>query len=109
MRKFSRKRDQRRALLKSLAENLFLKEKIITTEAKAKELSSFAQRLIEKAKVENLNSKRYLARFFRKNVLKKIFEIAKRYENRKGGYVRIFKIGKRKSDGAKMAQIELIK
>jgi large subunit ribosomal protein L17 len=109
MRKLSRKRDQRKALLKSLAENLFLKEKIVTSEAKAKELSRFSERLIEKAKVGDLASKRYLAKFFKRNLVKKISEISQRYKERKGGYTRILKLGPRKSDGAKMAQIELIK
>ncbi len=109
MRKLSRKRDQRKALLRSLAENLFLKEKIITTKAKAKELASFSERLIEKAKVGNLASKRYLARFFRKDIVKKISEIAQRYKDRKGGYTRILKLGQRKSDGAEMAVIEFVK
>ena len=109
MRKLSRKRDQRKALLKSLAENLFLKEKIVTSEAKAKELSRFSERLIEKAKVGDLASKRYLAKFFKRNLVKKISEISQRYRERKGGYTRILKLGPRKSDGAKMAQIELIK
>jgi large subunit ribosomal protein L17 len=109
MRKLSRKRDQRKALLRSLAENLFLKEKIVTTLAKAKELRSFAENLIEKGKAGDLASKRYLARFFKKDLVKKITEISQRYKDRKGGYTRILKLGQRKSDGAKMAQIELIK
>jgi large subunit ribosomal protein L17 len=109
MRKLSRKRDQRKALLKSLAENLFLKEKIVTTLAKAKELRRFAENLIEKGKAGDLASKRYLARFFKKDLVKKITEISQRYKDRKGGYTRILKLGQRKSDGAKMAQIELIK
>ncbi|KPJ57287.1 hypothetical protein AMJ49_01655 [Parcubacteria bacterium DG_74_2] len=109
MRKLSRKRDQRKALLKSLARNLFLKEKILTTEAKAKELSSFAEKLIEKGKNENLISKRYLAKFFKKDTVKKISEIALRYKERKGGYTRIVKTGPRKGNGAKMAIIELVK
>jgi large subunit ribosomal protein L17 len=109
MRKLSRKRDQRKALLRSLAENLFLKEKIVTSEAKAKELRRFSERLIEKAKAGDLASKRYLAKFFKRNLVKKISEISQRYKERKGGYTRILKLGPRKSDGAKMAQIELIK
>jgi len=109
MRKLSRKRGQRRAILRSLAENLFLKEKIITTEVKAKEMRSFVERLIEKAKIEDLAAKRYLARFFKKDVVKKISEISKRYKERRGGYTRIIKLGPRKSNGAKMVQIELIK
>ena len=109
-RKLSRKRNQRKALLKSLAGNLFLREKIKTTEAKVKELSSFAEKLITKAKKGDLVSRRLLLRYFPENLVKKIVdEIGPRYKNRKGGYTRIIKLGPRKSDGAKMAIIELVK
>lgn len=109
-RKLSRKRDQRKALLKSLARSLFLKEKMKTTEAKAKELSIFAQKLISRAKINNLHSKRLLARYFPSEIVKKLLEeIGPRYKERGGGYVRIIKLGPRKSDGARMAIIELIK
>jgi large subunit ribosomal protein L17 len=109
-RKLSRKRDQRRALLKTLASALFLKEKIQTSEAKAKELVSFAQKQITKAKVGNLSAKRELLRYFSQKVVKKLIEeIAPRYKERKGGYTRIIKLGSRKSDGARMAIIELVK
>lgn len=109
-RKLSRKCDQRKALLKSLARELFLKEKIQTTEAKASELASFAEKQITKAKNKDLHSIRLLARNFSKEVVKKLVdEIGPRYKERKGGYTRILKLGPRKSDGAKMAIIELIK
>lgn len=109
-RKLSRKRGQRRALLKSLARELFLKEKIKTTEAKAKEASSFIEKQISRAKVGNLSSRRLLAKKFSLQVVKKIVdEIAPRYKKRKGGYTRIIKLGQRKSDGARMAIIELVK
>jgi len=108
-RKLSRKRNQRKALLKSLARELFLRGKIKTTEAKAKELSSFAEKQITKAKEGNLRSIRILAKRFPSPVVKKLVkEIAPRYKNRKGGYTRIIKIGKRKSNGTKMAIIELV-
>ena len=109
-RKLSRKSDQRKALLKSLARELFLREKIKTTKAKAKELSAFAEKQITKAKKANLASRRLLARNFSPKIVKKIVdEIAPRYKERKGGYTRIIKLDPRKSDGAKMAIIELIK
>lgn len=108
-RKLSRKRDQRRALLRSLARELFLKGRIKTTEAKAKELRSFGEKFIERAKEKNLANLRYLRRFFDKETVKKLFdEIAPRYKERKGGYTRLIKIGQRTSDGAKMAIIELV-
>jgi len=108
-RKLHRKRDQRRALLKSLARELFLREKIKTTEAKAKELRSFAERFIERAKEKNLTNIRYLRRYFSKDVVRKLFnEIGPRYKERKGGYTRIIKLGYREGDRAKMAIIELV-
>lgn len=109
-RKLSRKRDPRKALLKSLARALFLHEKIKTTEAKAKEVSSFAQKCITKAKQGDLAARRHLSRFFAPNIVKKLVDdIGKRYKNHSGGYTRIVKLESRKSDGAKMAIIELVK
>jgi len=109
-RKLSRERDQRKALLKSLTQNLILKEKIKTSGAKAKELAPFAEKQITKAKIGNLAARRQLARYFSKKIIKKLVEeIAPRYKERKGGYTRIIKLGPRKSDGARMAIIELVK
>ena len=91
-RKLSRKRDQRKALLRSLVQNLILKEKIKTTEAKAKELVPFAEKQITKAKTGNLAVRRQLARYFSQKIIKKLVEeIAPRYQERKGGYTRIIK------------------
>jgi len=70
-RKFSRERGQRKALLKSLAREFFLKEKIKTGQAKAKELRVFAEKIITWAKKGDLASRRYLARYFDKNLVKK--------------------------------------
>ena len=109
-RKLSRKRNQRKALLKSLAGAIFLHEKIKTTEAKAKEVSSFAEKCITRAKKGDLSSRRILAKYFSKDLVKKLVdEIGPKYKDRKGGYTRIIKLGPRKSDGAKMAIIELVK
>ena len=109
-RKLSRKRDQRKALFKSLARALFLAEKIKTTEAKAKELRPFAEKIITTAKKQNLSSRRILVKYFSKDLVKKIVDqICPRYKDRKGGYTRIIKLGPRKIDGARMAIIELVK
>ena len=109
-RKLHRKHDQRRALFKSLAQTLFLKEKIQTTEAKAKETQRISETFITLAKRKNLHSQRLLRKFLSSKTVKKLLEeIAPRYIERKGGYTRIIKLGPRKSDGAKMAIIELIK
>ena len=109
-RKLSRKRNQRKALLRNLARELFLKEKIRLTEAKAKEVSIFAEKQIQKAKISSLHSKKLLAGKFSPEIVKKLVnEIAPRYKERKGGYTRIIKLGQRKADGAKMAIVELVK
>ncbi len=108
-RKLSRKRNQRKALLKSLAQALFLHNKIKTSEAKAKELSRFAEKCITRAKKGDLNSRRILAKYFSKDLVKRLIdEIGPKYKNRKGGYTRIIKLGPRKSDGARIAIIELV-
>ncbi|MFH1575686.1 MAG: 50S ribosomal protein L17 [Candidatus Nealsonbacteria bacterium] len=109
-RKFNRESGQRRALLKGLASALILKEKIQTTEAKAKEVSPYVERFITIAKKGDLNAKRRLLRFFMPKVVKKLTqEIAARYQTRKGGYTRVIKLGQRFSDGSKMALIEFVK
>ena len=93
-----------------MASALLLKEKIKTTEAKAKEIRSFIEKSISRAKKGDLSSRRLLARFFSKKIVKKLIEeIAPRYKERKGGYTRIIKLGLRKTNGAKMAIIELVK
>lgn len=109
-RKFHRKRDQRKALLRSLGQELILKEAIITTLAKAKEVQRFIEKKIERAKKGDLQSIRLLRKDFSKeSTFKLIKTIAQRYKERQGGYTRIVKIGPRQSDGAEITKIELIK
>ena len=109
-RKLGRTVSGRTALLRNLASALFLREKIRTTESKAKELRRFAEILITKAKVDTLSSRRLVGRDIReKKVFEKLFkEIAPRYRERKGGYTRILKIGYRRGDATCEAQIELV-
>ena len=109
-RKFGRKTDQRRAFLKSLSANLILREKIKTTEARAKELRSKVERMITYAKKGTLAGQRLVKQNLPENAAKKLIrEIAPRFQQTKGGYTRITKIGRRLSDGAKMAFIEFVK
>lgn len=109
-RKLSRKKDQREALLRSLCASLFLREKIETTLAKAKETSVFAEKIITRAKKGDLPSRRKIAGILPASIAKKVFqEIGPRYKTRPGGYTRVMKLGPRKSDGAQMAIIELVK
>ena len=109
-RKLSRKRDQRKALVKALVSALILHEKMKTTEGKAKEISRFAEKFITTAKKGDLNSRRRLSQFFSSKVVNKLItDIGPRYKQRKGGYTRIIKLGQRKTDGARIAVIELVK
>lgn len=108
--RLSRKTDQRRALLKIITGALLEKEKIKTTEVKAGEVSIFAEKQITIAKKGDINAQRLLSIYFTPKIVKKLIaEIAPRYKERKGGYTRIIKLGPRKSDGAKMVFIELVK
>lgn len=108
-RKLHREKDQRRALLNSLASSLVIHERIKTTEAKAKELSPFIEKKITRAKKGDIVSRRLLLKNFSQDIVKKLVtDIAPKYKERKGGYTRVVKLGIRKSDGAKMAIIELV-
>lgn len=101
---------QRKALMRILGSNLISKEKIKTTQAKAKELSFYIEKQITRAKKGNIFARRLLARNFPPEIVKKMVdEIAPKYKERKGGYTRVIKLGQRASDGAKMAIIELVK
>lgn len=108
-RKFGREDDQRRALVKSLASSFFMFGRITTTEAKAKELRPFVEKLLTRAKNPNPANRRHLAEILYPKVARQAVEEAKDIANRNGGYTRIIKLGARKSDGAKMAIIELVK
>ncbi len=109
MRKFGRVKKQRVALLKGLAGSLVKYGKIITTEAKAKELRPFVEKLITRGKSGTLASRRILVSRVGNTVSKKIIdEIALKYQKRVGGYTRIVKLSARKSDGSKMAVIEFV-
>ncbi len=110
VRKFKRTKEQKKALFNGLVSSLVEKEKIITTEARAKELRRIAEKIITKSKKDNLSNRRLLLRNLSEQVVKKLFkEIGPRYKNRSGGYTRIIKINPRTQDAAKMAVIELIK
>ncbi|MBI2064141.1 MAG: 50S ribosomal protein L17 [Candidatus Yanofskybacteria bacterium] len=107
--KFGRERAQRQALYKSLATAFIDHGKIKTTSAKARSLSSFADKLITTAKKNNLAARRELAETFHPKTVKKLVdEVAPRFADRKGGYTRVIRLGQRKSDGAEMSLIEFI-
>jgi len=99
-----------RLILANLATSLFEHGRITTTEAKARRLRPFAERLITKAKRGDLHNRRLVLRTIQnKTVVHELFtEIAPRYASRPGGYLRITKVGPRKGDNAPMAVIELV-
>ncbi len=109
-RKLSRKTDHRMALCRNQVTDLLKHGKIVTTEAKAKEVNSLAEKMITLGKSGNLNSRRHALGFINsKTVVKKVFdEIAPKYNTRNGGYTRMAKLGPRSGDGAPMVQLELV-
>lgn len=109
-RKLNKDSAHRKALLRNLATELFRHGKIQTTEAKAKSLRPVAEKLITLAKRGDLHARRVAAsRLYDPAVLQKLFdELAEVYQDRTGGYTRIYKLGPRKGDAAEMALIELI-
>src|SRR5512146_2372710 len=109
-RQLRRTSEQRLALLRNLATSLIEQGAIETTEAKAKELRPFVEKLITKAKTGTLHARRMAGRDIQKReAADKLFqELGPRYAKRPGGYTRILKTGHRKGDGAEMARIELI-
>lgn len=110
IKKFGRERNQRKALMRSLARALFAHGRIRTTEPKAKVLRPFAERIITLARAGTAASRRIVrARLGNDLNLPKLYkEIAPKYASRAGGYTRVVKTGRRLSDGAKMAIIELV-
>ena len=109
-RKLGRTSSQRKALLRDLTTELIVNEKIVTTEARAKEVRSTTEKMITLGKRGDLHARRQvLARLMDEEVVKKLFdEIAPKYNERQGGYTRVIKTGLRKGDAAPLAIIELV-
>jgi large subunit ribosomal protein L17 len=109
-RQLSRTSSHRRALLNNLAASLFEHGRVVTTEAKAKELRPFAEKLITLARRGDLHARRLVERRIKdRDTLGKLFtEIGPRFAARPGGYTRILKLGHRPGDGADIARIELL-
>ena len=106
-----RSSSHRRALYRNLVTDLLDYEKITTTEAKAKEARSIAEKMITLGKEGGLSSRRQaLAFIFDKKVVNKVFDdLAPRFAERQGGYTRMTKLGRRLGDGAAMVRLELVK
>ena len=123
-RKLGRTSSQRKALLRDLTTDLIINERIVTTEARAKEIRSTAEKMITLGKRGDLHARRQAAAFVRNEVadvreegesivvetaLQKLFnDLASRYSERQGGYTRILKTEPRRGDAAPMVIIELV-
>ena len=109
-RKLGRSSGHRKAMFRNLVTDLLGYEKIVTTQAKAKEIRSLAEKMITLGKEGGLDSRRQALSFILdKKVTGKLFtEIAPRYAERNGGYTRITKLGPRVGDGAPMVRLELV-
>ncbi len=109
-RQLSRTSSHKRALLNNMASSLFEHGRVVTTEAKAKQLRPVAEKVITKAKKGGVHRHRQVVSFIRdKDMAHKLFEeIGPRYVDRNGGYTRILKLGPRHGDNAPMARIELV-
>ncbi len=109
-RKLGRKTEHRLATLRNLAGALFVHERITTTLANAKELRSFAERLITRARKDTVHARRIVARDLTdRGLVKRLFDdIAPRYAERPGGYTRVMRLMPRRGDAAEMAIIELV-
>lgn len=110
-RRLSRSTGHRMAVYHNLTADLLRRERIFTTEAKAKEVRSIAEKMITLGKNGSLHARRQaLSVVGDKKVVEKVFdELAKRYADRNGGYTRVLKIGQRVGDGAPVALLELVK
>ncbi len=109
-RKLNRTSSHRKAMFANMSAALIKHEQIRTTLAKAKELRPIVEKLITLGKKGSLHARRFaISRLAPDAYIEKLFgEIAKRYENRNGGYTRIIKDGNRYGDSAPMAYIELV-
>lgn len=110
-RKLARSSEHRLALMRNLATQLFDKETIRTTVPKAKELRSFAERLITAARKDTLAARRQVLRHIHdERVVHKLFDsLAPRYAERPGGYTRILRLGDRRGDQSELAVVQLVR
>ena len=110
-RKLGRETRIRRSILAGLTKDVIMHESLVTTEARAKEVRKFVEKMITYGKRGTLVSRRKALAFLHndKDVTNKIFnELATRYENRNGGYTRIIKLKERRGDDALEVRIELV-
>lgn len=109
IKKFHRTHAQRKAFIKGLATGLIEHGRIETTLVRAKELHRLADKLVTRAKKQDIASRRLLARHLGPKAIKTLMDtVAPRFEERAGGYTRVVKLGQRPSDSAPMALIEFV-
>ncbi len=110
VKKLGRNKSHRRALLANLAASLIIHKQIRTTEAKAKEARRLVERLITYGKKNTTHHRRLAFAVLRqKEVVQTLFEeVAPAYTDRVGGYTRIYKLGRRPNDAAKVVLLELV-
>lgn len=108
--KFGRERDQRRALLKSLADSLILRESIETTLPKAKEVTSYTEKLITKAKQGGLHNRRQVISGLMtiEAAHKLVDELSPKLSGRSSGYFRVVRTAARRGDNAQMANVSFV-
>jgi large subunit ribosomal protein L17 len=109
-RKLGRTSSHREALFRNQLQSLVTSERIVTTLPKAKELRPIAEKVITRGKHGSLHDRRWVLRWvLKRDLVKKVFDdIAPRFADRPGGYLRIVKLGPRQGDGAEMAVLELV-
>ena len=109
-RKLGRDKDQREALLINLIKSLLFYEEITTTEAKAKEMTRWAEKIITLAKDNSVHHRRNASKVVRdKEIVKKLFDvIAPRYKDRSGGYTKIIRLKYRQGDNALICRVKLV-
>ncbi|MEG6616924.1 50S ribosomal protein L17 [Peptococcaceae bacterium 1198_IL3148] len=109
-RKLGRNTAHRKAMLRNLVTSLFREDRIETTETRAKEVRSIAEKLVTVAKKNDLAARRQCLEYiFDEDVVRKLFDdIAPKYNDRPGGYTRIVKTGFRRGDASPMAILELV-
>ena len=110
-RRLNREKSIRRSILASLTKDVLLNESVVTTEARAKEVRKFVDKMITYGKKGTLVSRRKALAFLNNDtlVVGKVFdELAKRYETRNGGYTRIIKLKERVGDDALTEKLELV-
>ena len=111
-RKLGRESRKRRSILAGLTKTVILNESVVTTEARAKEVRKFVDKMITYGKRGTLVSRRKALAFVHNDneVVKKVFDdLAKRYATREGGYTRIIKLNERVGDNALEVKLELVK